>query len=439
MRNIWLPILLLIALIVVGTWLWITQCCGVVAAGSSGAATAATTTAAVTATTANQINPLVIRDKSIIASSDDNFTFPQDGFRPNIPQPTNDAFSKLATYLKGNPGRILTVTGLYAASEKYQGQFPNLGLARANAIKDKLVALGATADQINTKELLNNNLDFPDKLLYDGVKFGFAGKPAPAAAPSARLVIADAAKFNTNAADNLTFKKSSFEFEKPIPAPVNKSYQEVVSYLNNNPERLLTVTGLYKGDEANKSIYETLGLARGNNVKSQLVRMGAKTNQIIVKDQKLDNLVFTDDAMKGGINYRFSAMPVANKGADDQRLKELEKLVVEPIILNFQTNASNLNLTGAQQKKFTQMIEYIEKVPSAKIQATGHTDNVGDAAKNKQLGQGRADFAKSYLVRNGVNGQKIRSNSEGEVKPIADNNTDAGRAKNRRVEVRVVK
>ncbi len=442
MRNIWLPILLLIALIVVGTWLWITQCCGVVGASTAGAASAATT-AAVTATTpaatASKINPLLIRDKTLIASSDDNFTFPQDGFRPNIPGATENAFSKLATYLKDNPSRLLTVTGLYAASEKYQGQFPTLGIARADAIKNKLVALGADGNQIKLADKLEGNLNFPDKLLYDGVTFGFAGKPAPAAAPSARLAIADANKFKTNAPDNLSFKKSSFEFEKPIPAPVNKSYGELVTYLKNNPERQLTVTGLYHTDEKNSSIYPTLGLARANNVKSQLVRMGAKTTQILAKDRKLGTLNFVNDMMKGGINYSFNAMPVVDKGADDKRLKDLEKLVVKPIILNFETNASNLNLTTAQQNKFAQMIEYIEKVPTAKIQTTGHTDDVGDAANNKRLGQGRADFAKNYLVRNGVNGKKIRTNSEGEVKPIASNKTEDGRAKNRRVEVRVVK
>jgi outer membrane protein OmpA-like peptidoglycan-associated protein len=69
----------------------------------------------------------------------------------------------------------------------------------------------------------------------------------------------------------------------------------------------------------------------------------------------------------------------------------------------------------------------------------GHTDNVGDAEKNKQLGQERADAVKAYLVSKGVAGSQITTESQGEEKPVANNETEEGRSLNRRVEMMILK
>ena len=67
----------------------------------------------------------------------------------------------------------------------------------------------------------------------------------------------------------------------------------------------------------------------------------------------------------------------------------------------------------------------------------GHTDGVGSQEYNLGLGQRRADATKDYLVRvGGLDSSRINTASEGKIEPVATNETDAGRAKNRRVEVR---
>jgi outer membrane protein OmpA-like peptidoglycan-associated protein/predicted negative regulator of RcsB-dependent stress response len=69
----------------------------------------------------------------------------------------------------------------------------------------------------------------------------------------------------------------------------------------------------------------------------------------------------------------------------------------------------------------------------------GHTDNAGVAAKNLALSQGRAASVKTYLEKKGVAATRLASNGFGDQKPLADNATLDGRAKNRRVEFRIAR
>ena len=67
----------------------------------------------------------------------------------------------------------------------------------------------------------------------------------------------------------------------------------------------------------------------------------------------------------------------------------------------------------------------------------GHTDDSGDAAFNQQLSEKRAEAVKAEAVANGANPDKITTVGYGETRPIADNSTREGRAKNRRVEIKI--
>lgn len=73
-----------------------------------------------------------------------------------------------------------------------------------------------------------------------------------------------------------------------------------------------------------------------------------------------------------------------------------------------------------------------------KVIITGHTDNKGTAAYNKKLSLRRAQSVRDYLVSLGVDAKKLVVRGEGLTKPVADNSTEEGRAKNRRVELEVV-
>lgn len=80
--------------------------------------------------------------------------------------------------------------------------------------------------------------------------------------------------------------------------------------------------------------------------------------------------------------------------------------------------------------------ELVEQHPSLKVKVDGHTDWVGTDGYNQALGERRANAVKQYLERKGVAADRIDTTSYGESKPVATNETDEGRALNRRGEVR---
>lgn len=77
-----------------------------------------------------------------------------------------------------------------------------------------------------------------------------------------------------------------------------------------------------------------------------------------------------------------------------------------------------------------------KQYPSLKVDVSGHTDWIGTDAYNQGLSERRANSAKQYLIRKGVDSKRINTYAYGESKPVATNETDEGRAQNRRTEVR---
>jgi len=81
------------------------------------------------------------------------------------------------------------------------------------------------------------------------------------------------------------------------------------------------------------------------------------------------------------------------------------------------------------------VVKTLKENPNVKVVVEGHTDSIGKDAYNKKLSERRAEAVKRYLVRQGIDPSRIRTEGYGKSKPIADNGTEEGRAKNRRAEV----
>jgi outer membrane protein OmpA-like peptidoglycan-associated protein len=82
-----------------------------------------------------------------------------------------------------------------------------------------------------------------------------------------------------------------------------------------------------------------------------------------------------------------------------------------------------------------QFAQGLANQPNTEIRIVGHTDSTGSDAINNPLSVNRAASARNYLVSRGVSGQRIQIDGRGSHEPIADNYTEAGRAKNRRIEM----
>lgn len=84
------------------------------------------------------------------------------------------------------------------------------------------------------------------------------------------------------------------------------------------------------------------------------------------------------------------------------------------------------------------LVQQMQLKPALKIELAGHTDDQGSDAYNLKLSQDRAAAVKHYLTERGIAADRIQTVGYGESKPVAENITPDGRAKNRRTEVRIV-
>ena len=102
----------------------------------------------------------------------------------------------------------------------------------------------------------------------------------------------------------------------------------------------------------------------------------------------------------------------------------------------FDFNKSVLKADG--KAKLDDLAGKVKAINLEVIIAVGHTDSAGSDAYNQKLSVKRADAVKAYLITKGIEKNRVYTEGKGEKQPVADNKTDAGRSKNRRVEIEVV-
>ncbi|MCB0815129.1 MAG: OmpA family protein, partial [Flavobacteriales bacterium] len=95
-------------------------------------------------------------------------------------------------------------------------------------------------------------------------------------------------------------------------------------------------------------------------------------------------------------------------------------------------------LLPASHVELDRLVQLLERNASLRIEVGGHTDNVGGEAENQQLSERRAQAVRGYLVSKGIAADRIEAKGYGEGRPAATNDTEEGRALNRRTEVRVL-
>jgi outer membrane protein OmpA-like peptidoglycan-associated protein len=104
------------------------------------------------------------------------------------------------------------------------------------------------------------------------------------------------------------------------------------------------------------------------------------------------------------------------------------------LYINFETGKSAIK--SDSQSIIDELHMMLSQNPALNIIIEGHTDNVGNSSANQKLSEQRAASVKTALVSKGIASDRIKSVGFGQDKPIADNSTDDGKAKNRRVEIK---
>lgn len=181
--------------------------------------------------------------------------------------------------------------------------------------------------------------------------------------------------------------------------------------------------------------------------------------EITVKNDRKTN--FKVDASKGSYErevpkvgwYLITASSEGYLNATDSVRLESEELspaikdlYLEPIEVGVTVRLKNIyfdfDKTTLKKESFTELnkvVDFLKQNSSVEVEIAGHTDNKGSDDYNANLSQGRSQAVVDYLISQGIEDYRLTAHGYGESKPIDTNDSDDGRANNRRVEFTVVK
>jgi OmpA-OmpF porin, OOP family len=115
---------------------------------------------------------------------------------------------------------------------------------------------------------------------------------------------------------------------------------------------------------------------------------------------------------------------------------ELIKRVIGPRYVNFETDSAVI--IGNKSAELDEVLFVAQTCPAVRFGIDGHTDSRARDAYNQTLSEARAASVLAWMVERGVPAERFTSQGFGETKPLADNNTDEGKALNRRIEIRAL-
>lgn len=191
---------------------------------------------------------------------------------------------------------------------------------------------------------------------------------------------------------------------------------ELAEFLNSSPAIDVTLNGEYFVFESTPAAADNLGQARAAALKSALVEAGIAASRI-----SIDSALLLDRSRKPGFT-------VATEDFSD--------LVASRTV--FFAPAAITASTDPELRSYVREVSgFLQRHRGASLRVIGHTDNTGEAGVNETLGLSRARHVAELLGELGLPSTRVRIGSRGQNEPVADNNTEAGRAANRRVEVQL--
>lgn len=187
--------------------------------------------------------------------------------------------------------------------------------------------------------------------------------------------------------------------------------------------KTLEIAGWYCKD-AQPDENEALALQRAQEVRKLFSELPDEKVNLIAKEVTCDS------------THRKSLFESVSFGSRiiTEQIKEID----DRTLIYFPSN-SNKKLNSEEVNSYLDDVAKRVIASGESVSLTGHTDSVGPEDTNMRLGMSRASIIRDYLVSKGVDKNKILVNSKGESEPIADNNTEEGRAKNRRTELQIIK
>ena len=161
------------------------------------------------------------------------------GLNRTSPQIHRMPSKKTVDYLNTRPSKVLFISGKFLDAENQ----PNLGYARGEEIRNQLQSLGLSRKQMVVVGFMDEQLLVDDGKVFNAMDYDIGN------IPNFELSVQDGANFSASAPNNLTFEKSQYQIAESPAEEVQSVFQQTLEYLNNTPNRILKITGVYHQSE----------------------------------------------------------------------------------------------------------------------------------------------------------------------------------------------
>ncbi len=210
---------------------------------------------------------------------------------------------------------------------------------------------------------------------------------------------------------------------------------KLAEHLIAHPEHSVTITGNYLESEAaaklSGTFQENLGLARAEQIRNHLLSRNIDESRI-----SLDHQIVKGDKLSKPLEFSLFPSGVNEESPEEYSKVQFSFHDMTYSDANFAFDSDVFQPGAAFTLYADSVATYLIDYKDKSLTIIGHTDNVGDNNYNEDLGLRRAQSARKYFKNKGVQ-SKIKVASRGKREPIAPNNTDENKQKNRRVNLKI--
>lgn len=189
-----------------------------------------------------------------------------------------------------------------------------------------------------------------------------------------------------------------------------------------------TQTGAAVGTGVGAAVGAGLGQAIGGNTKGTLIgaAVGAAAGGL------------TGAAVGRYMDKQEQAMRQAIANSEAASIRREQDVLAVTFKSDYLFDVNSATMLSGAYREIERVSKVLAQYPETMIQVAGHTDSSGGADYNQKLSERRAESVKKAIVGTGVNASRLTTVGFGESRPVASNNTEAGRQQNRRVELRIM-
>lgn len=205
-------------------------------------------------------------------------------------------------------------------------------------------------------------------------------------------------------------------------------------YEGARPERILFLKGNISNENSTEPVKARIELKNLETKKISEIPLDTNTGNYVAVAPYGNDYVMT--VKKEGFVYETKY--IAKVDSSHPAIRQVD-VAIKPIELNQSYRINDIyfgfnkfELSEASKPVLDQLIEFLSENPAIFIQIQGHTDNIGNDADNLKLSDNRARSVYNYLVLKGMPAKRLTYKGFGKTMPVADNESEEGRAKNRR-------